>query len=124
MYTLRRPDRVRIATETRDGNHRGFVFDGKEIGVFDTKEKAYATVAESGTIDHAFDYFIDHLQMPLPLSEIFASNLPNFTRNLEALYHVEDATLAGVKCDHLVGSTKILTSRCGSRRGTSPCSSG
>ena len=107
-YTIRRPDRVRFDTDSRDGNQRGFVFDGKEIGIFDTNQKVYATVAESGTIDHAFAYFIDHLQMPLPLAELFASNLPKFTRNVEALYHVEETTLAGVKCDHLVGSTKNI----------------
>jgi len=95
-FILRRLDRVRFDTESRDGNPRGFVFDGKEIGVFDTNQKVYATAAESGTINHAFDYFIDHLQMPIPLAERFASNFPKFTKNLEALYHVEGTTIAGV----------------------------
>jgi hypothetical protein len=107
-FTIRRPDRMRLDTDTRDGNHRGFRFDGKEIGVFDTKQKVYATAEQTGTTDHAVDYFIDQLQMPLPLSDLFASNLPKFTRNLEALYYVEETTIAGVRCDHLVGSTKNI----------------
>jgi hypothetical protein len=107
-FIVRRPDRMRIDTDSRDGNHRGFRFDGKEIGVFDTKQKVYATAEKPGTTDHAVDYFIDQLQMPIPLSELFASNLPKFTQNLDALYHVEETTITGVRCDHLVGSTKNI----------------
>ena len=40
-FTIRRPDRVRIDTDRRDGNQRGFVFDGKEIGVFDTENRQF-----------------------------------------------------------------------------------
>lgn len=106
--TLRRPDRIRVDTETREGTQRGFRFDGKTIAVFDTDQKVYATVEKTGTIDDAFIYFIDHLQMPIPLSELFASNLPKFARNLEELYYVDQATIAGVRCDHLVGSTRSI----------------
>jgi hypothetical protein len=104
--TLRRPDRLRIDTDTRDGNTRGFRFDGKTIGVFDSDQKVYATVDKPGSIDAALNYFIDQLGMPIPLSELFASNLPKFTRNLVALYYVERATIAGVPTDHLAGGTR------------------
>jgi hypothetical protein len=105
---LRRPDRIRIDTETREGNQRGIRFDGKAIGVFDTDQKVYATAEKAGTIDDAFTYFIDHLGMPIPLSELFASNFPKFTRNLETLDDVGEETIAGVRTDHLVGSTKSI----------------
>jgi hypothetical protein len=104
--TLRRPDRLRIDTDTRDGNQRGFRFDGKTIGVFDTDQKVYATVDKPGSLDAALNYFIDQLGMPIPLSELFASNLPKFTRNVVALYYVERATIAGVPTDHLAGGTR------------------
>jgi hypothetical protein len=107
-FTIRRPDHIRLDTERRDGNQRGFRYDGKVIGVFDSEQKVYATAEYVGTIDHAFDYFIDQLQMPIPLAEVFASNLPKFTRNIEALYHVEETNIAGVRCDHIVGSTKNI----------------
>ena len=70
-YTIKRPDHVRIDTDQRNGDHRGFRFDGKEIGVFDTDQKVYATAERPGTIDEAFAYFVDQLQMPIPLSELF-----------------------------------------------------
>ena len=107
-FTLRRPDHIRIDTETREGNQRGFRFDGKTIAVFDTDQNVYATVEKTGSIDDAFIYVIDHLHMPIPLSELFASNLPKFTRNLEELYYVERATIAGVATDHLIGSTRSI----------------
>jgi hypothetical protein len=103
---LRRPDRLRIDTDGRDGTQRGIRFDGKTIGVFDTDQKVYATVDKTGSIDDALNYFIDQLGMPVPLSELFASNLPKFTRNLEELYYVERATIAGVPTDHLAGGTR------------------
>ena len=106
--TLRRPDHIRIDTQGRDGNLRAFRFDGRTIGVFDTDQKVYATVEKTGSIDDAFIHFIDHLGMPIPLSELFASNLPKFTRNVDALYYVEQATIAGVPCDHLAGSTRSI----------------
>lgn len=106
--TVRRPDHMRIDTASRDGNQRGFRFDGKTIGVFDTDQKVYATVDKAGSIDDALIYFIDHLSMPIPLSELFASNLPKFTRNLQELSYVERATIADVPTDHLVGSTRSI----------------
>jgi hypothetical protein len=106
--TLRRPDRIRIDNATRDGNQRGFRFDGKTIAVFDTDQKVYAVAEKPGTSDEALKYLVDSLQMPMPLSELFTSNLPKFTRNLEALDWVEAATIAGVPTDHLVGSTRSI----------------
>jgi hypothetical protein len=72
---LRRPDRARIDITKRDGTASGFSFDGKEIAVFNTREHVYATAAKPGTLDEAIDYFINDL--------------------------VEQASIAGVPCDHL-----------------------
>lgn len=107
-YTINRPDRVRIDTDSRDGNHRGFRFDGKEIAVFDTDQKVYATAEHPGTIDEAFAYFVDQLQMPVPLSELFSSTLPKFLDSAPALRYVDESTIAGVRCDHVVGRRKSV----------------
>lgn len=104
--TVRRPDRIRIDTVTREGDRRGLRFDGTTIGVFDVEQKVYATAEKPGTIDEALSYFIDRLGMPVPLSELFASNFPKFMRNLQALDLVGEETLGGVRTDHLVGSTR------------------
>jgi hypothetical protein len=105
-YTIRRPDRVRLDTEQRNGNQRGFRFDGKEIAVFDSDQKVYATAEHPGTIDEAFNYFVDQLQMPLPLSQLFSSTLPGMLDSTPFLRYVDTQTIAGVRCDHLVGRRK------------------
>jgi hypothetical protein len=99
---LRRPDRIRIDTTKRDGAKGGMVFDGKDITAFGTTENVYATVAKPGSVDDAIVYFIDDLDMRLPLAELFSSalvkTLPERTR---AADYVEQVTIAGVPCDHL-----------------------
>jgi hypothetical protein len=52
---VRRPDRVRIDIRKRDGAVSGFVFDGKDISVFNARENVYATAAKPGTLDEAID---------------------------------------------------------------------
>src|SRR5262249_15359579 len=72
----RRPDRALIEATRRDGVRRGVIFDGKQLAAFDLDKKVYATVAKTGTTDNAFDYFKNDLDMRLPLSELFSTNLP------------------------------------------------
>src|SRR5689334_8514674 len=43
LMTIRRPDRAHIEITRRDGTHRGLVFDGKRLVVFDVEQKVYAT---------------------------------------------------------------------------------
>jgi len=105
-YTIRRPDRARIDTDQRGGNQRGFFFNGKEIGVFDSDQKVYATAEHPGTLDEAFKYFVDQLEMPLPLSQIFSSTLPGLLDSTPFLRYVDAQTIVGVPCDHLAGRRK------------------
>ena len=107
-YTIRRPDRVRVDTEQRNGNYRGFRFDGKAIAVFDTDQKVYATVEHPGTLDEAFNYTVDQLQMPVPLSQLFSSTSPGMLDTTPILRYVDEQTIAGVRCDHLVGRRKAV----------------
>ena len=44
---LRRPDRAHIEVTRRDGTHRGLVFDGKQLAVFDVEQKVYARLRRS-----------------------------------------------------------------------------
>lgn len=73
---LRRPDRARVDVTRRDGSRRGLLFDGTQLAVFDLDQKVYATVSKPGTVDAAFDYFVDDLNMRLPLRELLKSDLP------------------------------------------------
>jgi len=100
--TLRRPDRVRIDTTRRDGARRGLIFDGKQITAFDLDQKVYATVSKPGTTDAAFGYIKDDLDMRLPLSELFGSNLPQkMSGMLGGARLIGEETVNAVATDHV-----------------------
>jgi hypothetical protein len=100
--TVRRPDRMAVDITDRDGTRRGFRFDGKQLAFFGLDEKVYATAQKSGDIDAALAYFIRDLRMPLPLAEFVSNNLPkNLKDRVDEAYLVEEATIAGTRCEHL-----------------------
>ncbi|HEV8714156.1 MAG TPA: DUF2092 domain-containing protein [Candidatus Binatia bacterium] len=100
--TVRRPDHARIDVTKRDGAQSGFVFDGKEITVFDIQENVYATVAKPGTLDDAITHVVNDLDMRLPLAEMMSSRLPQIaSERVRAARYVEQSTIAGISCDHL-----------------------
>jgi hypothetical protein len=102
QIVIRRPDRARIDITKRDGATSGFIFDGQEIAVFNTREQVYATAAKSGTLDDAIDYFIQDLDMRFPLAELFSSQLAEtLPAKVRAASYVEPSRIAGVPCDHL-----------------------
>jgi hypothetical protein len=102
QIVLRRPDRVRIEATKRNGSKSGMFFDGKDIAVFNTKENVYATVARPGTVDEAIAYFLNDLDMRLPLAELLSSQLAKtLSEHVRAAAYVEPSQIAGVPCDHL-----------------------
>jgi hypothetical protein len=100
--TVERPNRVAVDITNRDGTRRGFRFDGKQIAFFGLEEKAYATAQKSGDIDAALAYFTRDLRMPWPMAELFSNTFPQTIRNkVSEAYFVEEATIAGMPCDHV-----------------------
>ncbi len=99
---LKRPNHIRIDSTKRDGATSRFSFDGKSIAVFNAGENVYASVAKTGTLDEAIDYFLDDLDMRLPLAWLCAAKLPQTVQErIWAADYVEQATIAGVACDHI-----------------------
>ena len=99
---VRRPDQARIDITKRDGGTSGFIFDGKEIAVFNTREHVYATAAKPGTFDEAIDYFMNNLDMRFPLADLLSSKLDEtLLARVRAASYVEPSSMAGVPCDHL-----------------------
>jgi hypothetical protein len=99
---VRRPDHARIDITKRDGATSGFIFDGQEIAVFNTREHVYATAAKPGTLDEAIAYFMNDLDMRFPLAEMVSSQLAKtLPAKVRAASYVEPANMAGVPCDHL-----------------------
>jgi hypothetical protein len=102
QIVVRRPDHMRIDITKRDGGTSGFLFNGQEIAVFNTREHVYATAARPGTLDEAIAYFINDLDMRFPLSEMISSTLvETLPAKVRAASYVEPASIAGVPCDHL-----------------------
>ena len=99
---VQRPNRLRVDTTKRNGKTRGVVFSGQEIAVFDVEEKVYATVAQPGTLDETTNYFLNGLQMRLPLANLLLSNFSQIMQaRIRHAYYIEEATLAGVVCDQI-----------------------
>jgi hypothetical protein len=102
QMVLRRPDRIRIDATKRNGSKSGMFFDGNDIAVFNAKENVYATVARPGTVDEAIAYFLNDLDMRLPLAELLSSYLATtLPEHVHAAAYVEPSQIAGVPCDHL-----------------------
>jgi hypothetical protein len=102
MVALRRPDRARIDVTRRDGSRRGFVFDGKQLAVFDLDANVYATVPKRGTVDAAVDHFVNELNMRLPLRELLKTDLLRELEDvLDTARLVGQEQLGGAATDHV-----------------------
>jgi hypothetical protein len=102
VVALRRPDRARIDVTRRDGSRRGLLFDGKQLAVFDLDANVYATVPKPGTVDAAFDHFVDDLDMRLPLRELLKTDLLRELKDeLGSARLVAEERLGGVTTDHV-----------------------
>jgi len=99
---LSRPDHLLVDATKRDGSKSQFVFDGKEIALYFSKENVYAIEPRPGTLDRAVEYFTNDLDMRLPLAEMLSSKLAQTLPNLvrDAAY-VEKSYVAGIPCDHV-----------------------
>jgi hypothetical protein len=101
--TLHRPDRLRIDETKRNGTMRQFIFDGKEISVFQANANVYASTARPGSVDDALSYLINDLGMRLPLSEMLSSAIArSLPEKVRSAAYVERSFIAGVACDHVV----------------------
>ncbi len=100
--TVRRPDRLRLDTTSRDGSASGVVFDGNEVTAFDMAHEVYATEERAGTIEEMIAYFVHDLGMRLPLSSFLSSRLPQIVQDFaDDIAYVERSAIAGVVCDHV-----------------------
>lgn len=117
----RRPDRMAIDIADRDGNKRGFRFDGKQIAFFGLDEKVYATAQKSGDLDAVITYFTRDLRMPLPLAELFSNNLPKTLKErVSEAYSVEDAMMGGTQCEHLALRNDLVDAQVWVAKGDKP----
>jgi hypothetical protein len=100
--SVRRPDRVRVEVQSRDGNQTLFLFDGKKVTLLDRDENVYATAERPGSIDDVLDFTLKELETPVPLAEMLYTRFPDLIREkVHSIYTVGEETLDGTRCQHL-----------------------
>jgi len=107
-YTVRRPDRLRIEGDRRDGSPRTLYFDGSQIAVSIPAEKAYALVKmkERRDLDTTLSLAQNELDIQVPLAGLLRSEpTKEILDGLMSAYIVGKETLAGVACQHVAMRT-------------------
>jgi hypothetical protein len=108
VYTVRRPDHLRIDDERRVGGRRELLFDGNQLTVYVPGDKAYAIskLKKHHELDSMLDLVRDALDLPVPLGDLLrADPLKRIEEGLMSAYMVGREQLAGVECDHLAWRT-------------------
>jgi len=100
---LERPGHLRVDAVKRSGEKSSLTFDGKNLSLYYEEPNVYASDPVSGSVDEVIKYVTDDLGLRLPFSAMLSSQLPKFfEENMRAAAFVEDSSIAGVACDHVV----------------------
>ena len=100
--TLRRPDRMRIEVQARDGGEQTLLFDGQHLAVEIPAENAFALVERPGSFDDALDYLIQELGTPAPLADFIQSDFyEEAVPLIRSGIVIGDSTIGGLLCEHI-----------------------
>ena len=108
VYTLRRPDHLRIDEKRRSGGPRELFYDGDQVTVYIPDDKAYALakLKQHRDMDSMLDVMRDALDIPVPLGDLLrAKPLARIEEGMHSAYIVGRETLAGIECDHVAWRT-------------------
>jgi hypothetical protein len=99
---LKRPDGLWIKATGEKGGMAGVWYDGKTLTLQSDVEKVFTKVVMPPTLDQALDYTADHLDLPMPMADLFYSSpykslvTPETTGN-----YVKSETIEGTDCAQL-----------------------
>ena len=100
--TIRRPDHTYVEGRRRDGQSSRFYFDGQVVTLSHPDQNAFASAKIPGTLDKMLDYLIDEVGVPMPLADLFYSDVfAVLSEHIEASVYVGISNLGGVRCHHL-----------------------
>jgi len=106
---LVRPDRFRVDMQGGDGDERRVTFDGKAVTVLNETQKMYASSEIPGSIDEAIKYFVQDLQMRLPLAMLFVTTLPEeIEQRVQEVAIVETVMREGTPFVHLAARAESV----------------
>lgn len=99
---LRRPDRLRVDLQPREGGAKRLLYDGSQLVLQDLEHNVYATVARSGPVDDVVEYAGARLGVPVALADFLSPDLPKrLTEEIDDAAYVGEATIDGELCDHV-----------------------
>jgi hypothetical protein len=100
--TIRRPDRLRGESWSREGRHLRWAWDGTEVSVLDESQNVFASTPRSGDVDSLIDFLRDDVGMRLPTADLFTSDLgPMLVENVVAARSIGKEKLDGVEVEHV-----------------------
>jgi hypothetical protein len=107
--TLRRPDRVKVEAESRDGTEMTLFFDGQSISIDLADENAYVSVEKPGSVDAAIDYLADDLGVPTPLADLLSNNFyADIADRIVSGFVVGESKVGNSDCVHVAFSTEDI----------------
>jgi len=119
--TVSRPNGLRVELEESNGEKHVFLYDGKDMTVFNPSQNVYAQAAKAGGIDEAVVYLLKDLHMRLPLAALLLSRFPaEIESRTQTLDYVEKTTIHGVPTHHLAGRTETVDYQVWIPEGTQP----
>jgi hypothetical protein len=102
VVTVQRPNHLRVDFSRRDGVAGHVVYDGNEVVLFNPEQAVYAKAPFKGEVDDVFDFLAEELQRPVPLRDLFASDLGDvLVEKVDSALYVGESTVGEVLCDHL-----------------------
>jgi hypothetical protein len=107
--TVRRPDRVKVEAESRDGTTTTLFFDGEVISIDLADENAYVSVEKPGSLDSAIDYLVDDLGVPAPFADLIYSDFfSGIVDRIESGFIVGESAIGKCECLHLAFSLENI----------------
>jgi hypothetical protein len=107
--TMRRPDRVKVHAESREGSDATLFFDGRSISIDLAHENAYVSVEKPGSLDAAFDYLAEDLGVPTPLADLLADNFyTDIADRIVAGFIVGESKIGNTECVQVAFSTEDI----------------
>ncbi len=108
VYTVKRPDHLRLSEERRVGGRREIYYDGTTLAVYVPDQKVYAKakLRQHRDLDGFIDVVEEALGMNVALSDLLrAQPLARIEEGLRSAYIVGRETLNGVECEHVAWET-------------------
>lgn len=106
---VERPKGLRVEAVGSHGHRQWLFYDGQTLTTYSPAESVYAQVAKPGDIDTAVNYFLNDLQMRLPLAALLLSRFPEeVSQRSQSVEYVEATGFYGAPAHHLAGRTEAL----------------